>query len=405
LEQAVAWALQNNPEIAALRQQHGVAAAGVIIAQTYPFNPLWEGKVRAATGPASAGVTNQVSNEHKLLMEVEVRGQGKFRRRQARMALKRTDWEIANQELALAVRVIRAYHAVLYRREKMVLLGKIIAVNKRAATEVGKRVKLGQLRRADEILIQTELADARAQLALGRNTQTLAWYELRRALGWVDGEFKPQGALQPPAREWNVSELTGVALERRPDLHARQAAVAEADARVRLALADRYGNPTLGPAFEYDPTRVNLIGAQINLPLPVFNTHRGDILQRQAERSRAVLDLRQAETVVRLDVQAAVAHVKQARAWLLTYERQVVPGLVKSVKEMNQMFRAGDRGVDSLRLIDIYRKLLKAIDTELDARWEVAQAQTDLAAAVGEPALAITGVLDESPRACPPPHP
>jgi hypothetical protein len=42
--------LQNNPELAALRQQHGIAAAGVVIARTYPFNPLWEGKIRPAWG-------------------------------------------------------------------------------------------------------------------------------------------------------------------------------------------------------------------------------------------------------------------------------------------------------------------------------------------------------------------
>src|SRR5882672_9494860 len=60
---AIRWALSNNPELMALRQQHGIAAAGIVIANTYPFNPIWEAKVREANGPASAGVTNQVSNE------------------------------------------------------------------------------------------------------------------------------------------------------------------------------------------------------------------------------------------------------------------------------------------------------------------------------------------------------
>src|SRR5207245_1491639 len=71
LDGAVRWALQNNPELAALRQQHGIAAAAVVIADTYPFNPIWEAKVRAANGPESAGITNRVSNEHKVLIDVE----------------------------------------------------------------------------------------------------------------------------------------------------------------------------------------------------------------------------------------------------------------------------------------------------------------------------------------------
>ena len=34
LEAAIRWALEYNPELAALRQQHGIAAAAVVIART-----------------------------------------------------------------------------------------------------------------------------------------------------------------------------------------------------------------------------------------------------------------------------------------------------------------------------------------------------------------------------------
>src|SRR6266436_4852161 len=130
---AVVWALQHNPELATLRQQHGVAAAGVVIADTYPFNPVWEGKIWGDNGPLSAGITNRVANEHKLLIDVEVRGQGKYRRAGAAAALSRADWEIAHQEVALAVRVLRAYNAVLYRQEKIKLIDQTIRINEDAA--------------------------------------------------------------------------------------------------------------------------------------------------------------------------------------------------------------------------------------------------------------------------------
>src|SRR5947209_1721679 len=45
LESAVQWALVHNPELAVIREQHGIAAAAVVIAETYPFNPFWEGKI------------------------------------------------------------------------------------------------------------------------------------------------------------------------------------------------------------------------------------------------------------------------------------------------------------------------------------------------------------------------
>jgi cobalt-zinc-cadmium efflux system outer membrane protein len=390
LDQAVLWALQNNPEIAALRQQHGIAAAAVVIAQTYPFNPIWEAKVRPAVGPASAGITNAVSNEHKVLIDVEIRGQGRYRRQGAAAALTRTDWEIANQELALGIRVIRAYQAVLYRLEKLQLIRRTIALNEEAFRQAEKFAKTGgSVREADLILIRTELANSQAQLALGRSTLSPVWFELRRALGLLEQPFLPTGQLETPSQNWDPDLLSQAALRLRPDFHARHAAVAEAEARLRLAIADRYGNPNLGPAYEYDPTRVNLIGVQFTIPLPVFNTHEGDILQRRAEQTRALLDLRQTEFLVRQDVQAALARVYRARELVDTYQRSVVPGLEKSINRMNLLFRRAEPGVDVLRVIDVTRKYLAGLDVELDARWELAQAQADLAAAVGDPALIV----------------
>jgi cobalt-zinc-cadmium efflux system outer membrane protein len=388
-DEAVDWALRNNPEIAALRQQHGIAAAGVVIAQTYPFNPVLESKVRAANGPTSAGITNRLSQEYKLLGDVEVRGQGTFRRQEAFATLSRTDWEIANQEQLLAVRTIRAFDAALYRRDKLSLIEVTVRLNEEAADQVRKLQKRGGLGAADLILVQTDVYDARAQRGPAATLHSTAVNDLRRALGIVDETLELHGNLEIPARDWDVGALMQMALERRADLQARRVAVNEAEARVRLAIANRYGNPNVGPAYEYDPTRINLIGAQFTLPVPVFNTHEGEILQRKAERARAGLDLRQTETLVQQDVLAALNRLGNARTWAATYRDEVLPNLQTSLKDMEGLFAGGTAGVDVLRVMDIRRKLLRARDVYLDAVWEVSQAQADLAAAVGDPGVAI----------------
>src|SRR5438128_2332008 len=92
LEQSVAWALQNNPELAVARQQRGIAGAGVVIARTYPFNPVWGSAVMGDNGPAAAGITNHVFNQHTLTQETELRGQAKIRREVADAALSRVEW-------------------------------------------------------------------------------------------------------------------------------------------------------------------------------------------------------------------------------------------------------------------------------------------------------------------------
>jgi outer membrane protein TolC len=405
IDGAVRWALEHNPELAALRQQHGIAAAGVIIARTYPFNPILESKIRATAGPESAGITNAVSNEHKILLEVEVRGQGTHRRQAAVAALSRTDWEIAFQEVALAVRAARAFQSVLYRQQKLRLIEETVRLNEQAAEGVRRLVEQGKLRGPDLIVARSEANDARTQLSTGRAALATALFDLRRSLGMVKEALELQGTLEVPSQRWDATALTQEALEHRADLHARQAAVAEADARLRLEVANRFGNPNLGPDYEIDATRVSNIGAQITLPLPVCNTRQGEILQRQAERARAALELRQSELLVQQELHAALTRLEEARAGADVYRTQVLPELRAGLDDLERLYSQGDPGVDFSRLIDFRRKLVKARDGYLDALFELSQARADLAAAVGDPSLTVAPCLPVQGSEAPAPQP
>ena len=86
LDAAIRTALEQNPGILAVRQDHGVAEAGVMIARAYPFNPVWEGRFRYAW-PVFEGATNQEPVESTVTTEVEVRGQRTIRQAQAQATL------------------------------------------------------------------------------------------------------------------------------------------------------------------------------------------------------------------------------------------------------------------------------------------------------------------------------
>ena len=387
---AVRWALQYNPELAAFRQQRGIAAAAVLIAETYPFNPLWEAKLQGNSGPASAGITNAVSEEHRVAIDVEIRHQGRYRRQGAYAGLTRTDWEIVFQEETMAIRAIRAFNATLYRRGKLELVAETVTLTEeilKQATDLWKANK--GVTRADVIVAQSDVNDARAQIGVARTALVTAQDDLRRVLGLIDHEFYLDGSLALPAVKWNIPALMHGAQEQRADLRARQTAVAEAQARLDLEIANRFGNPNIGPIYTYDPTRVSEVGVAFTLPLPLINTHRGEIQQREAERARAGLDFRQIEITVQQDVLAALNRLRAARAWQQTYEEEVLPRLRDNLKEMRDLLGLGQGGVDVLRVSTVRRSLLRARDGYLDALFEVSQAEADLAAAVGDPSIAI----------------
>lgn len=325
--------------------------------------------------------------EQRVTLELEVRGQGKYRRQAACAALTRADWDVAFQEEMLALQVVRAFKSVLYHQAKLRLGEETIRLNEQTVEQVRRLVEQGQLRPQDLILARTEVHTTRALLDAARAAQLKAAQDVRRALGMTEETVTVQGSLEVPPQTAEVAALIPVALERRPDLHSRQAAVSEAEARVRLARADRFGNPNIGPDYEYNETRVNFIGAQITVALPVFNTRRGEILQREAEQARATLDLRSTETIIRQDVRDAVERLQNAQARADTYRTQMLPQLDTALKDIEALF--GQGGVPVLSVIDTRRKLLRAKDSYLDVLLEVNQAQADLAAAVGDPGLVI----------------
>lgn len=383
---AVRFALENNPALQAVREQRGFAQGGLVIARTYPYNPVAQLNFFGATGE---GVTNPFTQAHKVTLDIEIRGQRQFRQQAAYAALSRTEWDIATQELLVAVAANRAYNMVLYRQRKLDVLEDTIKLNEQVVEQVKKLADLGRLRPADLIVAQTELDAASAQLGQGRTAIAFARADLRRQFGTLDDSFTVKGELDLPLPTTAFEPLAEAALEKRPDLQSRKLAVAEAKARLDLQIADRYGNPNFGPLFDYNETKNGFYGVQIGGPIPVFNQKRGEIFQARATYAQAIATVRQFEVQSAQDVQAALLRLAAAQKWADRYSGEVLPNLQRAVKDMNRLLEQNEPGVDVLKVIGVQRNYLTAFSAYLDALYEVSQARADLAAAVGDPALAV----------------
>jgi cobalt-zinc-cadmium efflux system outer membrane protein len=386
----VQWALQHSPELATVREQHGIAAAAVVIARTYPFNPIVQDFVLGVNGPASSGVTNKVFNEHTVRLDLELFHQGSHRRAMAQAALSRTEWEIATQEHLMAIRVIRAFNALLYRREKERLANEAVQLQEQASAQAARLAEQGKVGRGDLLLSRADVAEAHAQRGPARTNLDQATNDLRRLLGILEEGVEVDGTLEKPVPKVDKALLIDAALQNRPELHALHLAVQEAEARLRLEVSNRFGNPSVGPAMEYNETRDTFVGVWMVWSLPVINKRRGEIMQRQAERSRAILAGQQAEFTVRQDVQAALARLADAEAVVQTFRNETLPALRTARESLDRLFTQGEPGVDLLRLLDVRRRVLRSRDAYLDALFELSQARADLAAALGDPSVAFT---------------
>ncbi len=127
-------------------------------------------------------------------------------------------------------------------------------------------------------------------------------------------------------------------------------------------------------------------------------------MQAQATFARAVAEVRQFEVQSTQDVQAALARFAEARKWADRYAKEVLPNLSQAVKDMNKLLEQNEPGLDVLKVIGVQRNYLTAFSAYLDALYEVSQARADLAAAVGDPAVAV-GLYAPAPPCAPLPAP
>ena len=394
LEQSVSWALQHNPELAVFRQQRGIASAGVVIAKTYPFNPVWGSAVLGVSpSPGDNTVTNRVFNQHTLTQEVEVRGQGGIRGNAAAAALSRVEWEIAMREQQTAIRAIRAFQGFLYQQQKLQLLDETIRLQGDVSEKAERLMDQGKLKAADLMLTRADEVDSRSQRGSRQTQVVAAWHEVRKVMGVQNEVVEVKGKLTPTVPSGSVEHWMQFANQQRPDLKAIQMAYVEAEQRERLEVANRFGNPTIGLKTEYNESRTYFLGPTVQFPVPIFNRNRGQILQRQAEKTAVLLDKRRVEIQIQQDVLAATDRLKEANKWVASFDTDILPILQKSMDAFDKLFAQGEPSVDVLRLIEIRRRYLRARDGYLDALWELSQARADLAAAVGDFSLAFEEVV------------
>ncbi len=246
LDASVQYALANNPQLMALRQQHGIAAAGVVIAKTYPFNPIYQGSFQDAKGQS---VTNPLLQQHQVTLEVEVLHQQRYRKEAAYAALNRTDWEISAQELTFAINAIRTFDALIYRHGKLAVTEEFVRLNQQGADQVKQLIERGTLKSGDLIVSRAEVLDVQSQLGLNRTAIISAQRDYYRALGVAEGTAEPVGTLERPDPSGDSNSWLAAAYEMRPDRFARMAAIHEAAADVRFQTADRLwqssGRPVL----------------------------------------------------------------------------------------------------------------------------------------------------------------
>ena len=391
-DEAVAFALENNGEIQALRKE--VDAAGSLVKQAgLRANP----KLGANGARQIGGMDSQLMVEGMLPLELGGR-------RGARIAVAQAELEIrelalANQERLLAAEVRAKFGEVLANIRKLELLERILANANQGYEIIAAKVTEGRTAPLEQNMLLVELNRLRSLRETAEGRVETAMFELKNSIGMspreplrLRGDFENLLAALP-----SVDEAVAGALRSRSDLQGARAMERLAVARLEQARAEgridasvkagyqrmRSGFPLSGfdetGALQPIENRMHFFTFGVEIDLPVHNRNQGMIEAALFEQGAAQKRIEFGELTVRREVNVAFARYNRAVRALTIFQNGVRDQADANRQVVWQTYELGKRTLsdyiaEERRFLEVENELIDALLETYLARIEILKA-------------------------------
>lgn len=379
LDDAIAIARTNNPDLAAVARELTIAGGELSKAQYIsPFNPQLqsEGDYRQRTGRS-----NTQDWRVGLSQEIEIFGQRSLRIKSAKLNLQERRLLLSNQLRLLTGAVKLTYLDTLRARDQLNLLHELQALDSRLLNAARARLAAGEIGQIDFNLAQVRYGESSRALIEGRERYRLQRSSLGRLLGAAAGPEPSPAPVQMPLPDYRLDQMEASAMRNRPDLGARELEVTrletEATLNQRLALP----NLTLGAFGGHELNTEYPVGMQMGFSVPLFNRRQGEaeILVGQIAQAKELLRANQED--VEKQVRDAYNAYQAARESLSVYQQDVTQPAHESFALLEEAFLAGK--IDLLRLSVAEREAFEARMRYFDVWFGANSARVALELAAG----------------------
>ena len=397
-DELVAFALANNGELEAVRQE--VKAAEALIDQAnLRANPMLE--IGAAKNPATP--SRSVMVKGSLPLEL-------YGRRGARVRVAERETEVRRQILAdreriLAAEVRSKFGETLTAVLKLQFVEETLAAVTENYALVTARVDEGRTAPLEQNMESVELNRIRAMRETSEGRVEISLFELKNLVGMPpDAPLRLRGnfadLLNPLPPQIIATEQ---ALKNRPDLLTARALENLAEANIERAQIDgkpdasvsagyermKQGFPQRGfdDAGQLTPIRelANVFSVGVTINLPVFNKNQGTIEAAVAEKSAAQKRTEFGELTVRREIAAAYVRYERAARAMEIYRVGVERQAETNLGVVRQTYELGSK--DLLDYIAEQRRYIEIKDDFIDAQFETYLARVEILKAAAAPEL------------------
>jgi len=381
MERALEMYVSRNPSLQAAREQIEMARGRLNQAGLLPnpeFNFSQEGY---PVGQSNSSYFNDSTLNFWATQELELGGKRRHRKEVANFGV-----QIAESELRDFIRlgkaaVKEAFVRTYVAQEKLRLAQEQLDSYYQIQDIHRKRVEAGDA--AGLAQLRIDLEEVRYISAVNEmgTDQAAAWSELVALISWEEPSMATlQLTIDTAELDRSQEELQGIALESRPDLAREMARVAQAEEFVDLQESRAIPNLTVGGGYNRD-FGTNSFYLSLQLPLPIFDRHQGDIREALAGTRRSENLLSWKRVQIRSEVERVFKAYRLLQVNVERLEQTVLQSAVRVAEVTQQSYLEGEASL--LDYLDALRVKLDASLGFHDLLFQLKRARIELEKAVG----------------------
>jgi cobalt-zinc-cadmium efflux system outer membrane protein len=350
LVDAQRFSLERSPSFLADREERDIARGDLRQARVLAFNPQLELETPGAATDDGFG-----RYEAALSQEIEWAGQRGLRIDAAESGVRRAAHSVRDAARRAVAETSEAYYTALAAERRLEVAEEILTSNERLLTAVRTQLREGEISTLEANLAEIEVARSRGRVLAARREARSAELSLKRTIGIAPRTPVRLAKEVPQALEATTlrpDSLLQVALERRPDLAARTAAVAELEASARLARREAIPNLEIRVLAEREETfGDSRFGVGFGFPLPLWNRNQGTADRVEAEARQSVWSKNTVEVQVRTEVADAYQSYVAATEEAGIFERDVLEPARQNQQLLETAYREGKIDLPALLLL------------------------------------------------------
>lgn len=338
LAEVEAMALACNPTLAEASARVR-AARGEQLQAGLPPNPTY------GYSGSELGNEGRAGQQGLIVGQEFIRGNklGLSRAVAAREAQRREQEYAAQRQRVLTDARIAYFQAYLAQRQ-WELSGNLQTLGQQAVATAAALVEAQEGRRTDLLQAEVEGQRATAALAQAESAYRGAWRRLAAIVG--QQELPPQPlAADLAALRWDLSwdDTLSQLLRESPEVAEAYAEVARARAAVARACAEPIPDVSAQAMVQYDNSTEDAIaGAQVTLPLPLWNRNQGGIAKAHAELVAARRRLEAVERRLQHSLAEQFQRYETALARVEAFQGGILSRADENLKLTTEGYKAGE---------------------------------------------------------------